>query len=111
MIFTAIGFFSLAALLGMFLISYVLQNKETPKAVVFIHGGLAGTGIILLLVYSFLRSPSPLASLILFILAAFGGFLMVFRDLTGKSVPKSLAIIHGTTAIIGFVLLLIFALT
>ncbi len=109
MLYTAIACFSLAIILGMLLISYVLADKNTPKAVVFTHGSLAAIGIVLLIVYAFIHHPSPIISIILFILAAMGGFLMVYRDLTGHPVPKWLAVGHGLTAIIAFVFLLVFA--
>jgi len=48
-------------------------------------------------------------SLVLFVLAASGGFLMGFRDLLGKKVPKWLALGHGFLAITGFVFLLFYA--
>lgn len=108
MLLTAIGFFALAVILGMILISYVLTNRNTPKGIAFTHGPIAAVGIILLIGYAFFHHPSPWISIILFILAAFGGFLLIYRDITGKSVPKWLAILHGLTAITGFVLLLIF---
>lgn len=108
-IYVAIGFFALAALLGMYLLSFVLRGKETPKAVVFTHGPLAAIGIVLLIVYIFKGGPNPWESLILFVLAALGGAYMLFRDLTGKPIPKILAIGHGLLAVTGFVLLLVFA--
>lgn len=110
MLLTAIGFFSLAAFLGMILISYVLTNKNTPKGIAFTHGFIAAIGIILLIVYAFFHHPSPLISITLFILAAFGGFILIYRDIMGKSVPKWLAILHGLTALTGFVFLLIFTI-
>ncbi len=110
MIYTAIAFFSLAALLGMFLLGFVLKGKETPKAVVFSHGPLAAIGLILLIVYTFSHSPGPIESLVLFILAATGGVVMVYRDITGKKVPKWLAIVHGLLAVAGFIFLIIFAM-
>ncbi len=109
MIYTAIALFSLAALLGMFLLGFVLKGKETPKAVVFTHGPLAAAGLILLIVYAFSESPGPLESIILFTIAALGGFVMLYRDITGKGIPKWLAIAHGLLAVSGFVFLLIFA--
>ena len=108
MLYTAIAFFSLAALLGMFLLSYVLQDKETPKAVAFAHGAMAATGVILLITYSFYRSPTPMISLILFVMAALGGLFLIFTDLTGKPIPKWMALGHGLTAITGYIFLLVF---
>ena len=108
-IYASIGFFALTALLGMYLLSFVLRGKETPKAVVFTHGPLAAIGIILLIVYLLKDGPDPWESLTLFVLAALGGAYMVFRDLTGRPFPKLLAIGHGLLAVTGFVLLLVFA--
>lgn len=110
MLWTAISIFALTAILGMTLISYVLQNKPTPKALAFIHGPFGAIGILLLIIYAFYRSPSPLESIIIFIIAAFMGFILIFRDLTGRSIPKWLAVLHGLTAVTGFVFLLFFAL-
>ncbi|HEX9981433.1 MAG TPA: hypothetical protein VGB50_12810 [Flavobacterium sp.] len=110
MITTAIALFSLAALLGMFLLTFVLKGRETPKAVVFTHGPLAAAGLILLIIYAFREEPRPIESIVLFTMAATGGFVMVFRDLTGRKIPKWLAVVHGTLAVAGFVFLLVFAM-
>jgi hypothetical protein len=87
----------------------VLKGKETPKAVTFTHGPLAGIGLILLILYAFRHSPAPIGSLILFIIAAAGGFALIARDLTSSSVPKWLALVHGLVAVAGFIMLLKFA--
>jgi hypothetical protein len=108
-IYIAIGFFALAALLGMYLLSFVLRGKETPKAIVFTHGPVAAIGIILLVVYLFKGGPDPWESLVLFVLAAMGGLYMISRDLTGRPIPRWLAVVHGLLAVTGFVLLLVFA--
>lgn len=108
MIIFAIIVFALAALLGLYLLSYVLTNKNTPKGVAMIHGGIAFTGILILIIYSLLYQ-SPLASLVVFILTALGGFTLFYLDITGKKIPKILAVGHGSLAILGFILLVIFA--
>ena len=108
MLMTAIFIFSLAAILGIYLLTFILQNKHTPKGVVFIHGPLAATGLIILIIYAILHSPSPMVSIVLFVLAALGGIILIGRDITGKSIPKWLAVGHGLTAIAGFVCLIIF---
>lgn len=107
-LYITIGLFSLAALLGLILISYVLRSKETPKAAVFAHGVMAAAGLVLLLLYVLDNGPGPWESLILFVLAATGGFYMFYRDLTGRPIPKWLAVGHGLLAVTGFVLLLVF---
>lgn len=111
MIYTVITLFALAAILGMVLLTFVLQGKETPKGVVFSHGSLAVAGLILLIIYAFKESPSPIEAIISFVIAASAGLVMVIRDLSGKTVPKWLAIIHGLIAVTGFIFLLVFAFT
>lgn len=108
MIYTAIAFFALAAILGMILLSFVLKGKETPKGVVFTHGPLAAIGLVLLIIYT-IDNPGPTESVVLFIIAALGGVVLVIRDLSGKSIPKWLAVAHGLIAVTGFIFLLVFA--
>ena len=108
MLYTTIALFALAALLGMYLISFVLQGKETPKSVAFTHGGFAAAALLLLIYYT-VKEAGPVESVILFVIAALGGFVMIARDLSGKSIPKWLAVIHGLVAVTGFVFLLVHA--
>lgn len=111
MLITAILIFALTALLGLYLLSFVLRKKDTPKGVAFTHGPLGAIGIVILLIYSVLYTPKPIVSLIIFIIAALGGFVLIYRDLTGKTLPRWLAITHGSIAVIGFLTLLVFAFT
>jgi hypothetical protein len=110
MLITAVSFFTLAVILGMSLLSYVLRRKNTPKGLAFTHGGLAGVGITLLIIYSFYHTPTPMESLALLIIAAMGGFVLIYKDLTGKPIPKLFAIGHGIIAISGLILLCFFSL-
>lgn len=111
MLYSALGCFGLAAVLGLYLLTCVLTGKYPIKIVAMIHGLLAITGIGLLSTYSYFYSPSPKTSLVLFIFAALGGITMFFKDLTGKPLPKYLALGHGATAIIALILLVVFILT
>ena len=98
--------FLLTAILGITLISYVLLNKNTPKGLAIIHAGFAATALVLLIIYAFFRAPTPIESIVLFVIAALLGFILFYKDLTKRKPPKVLAIIHGCTAILGFVFLL-----
>ena len=106
MSFLIISLFALTALIGMFLLSYVLIGKNTPKGVAIIHGFFGAVGIMLLLILSF-SHHILFASLIIFILAAFGGLYLFSLDMSGKKIPKIFAIGHGLTAITGFIVLLV----
>lgn len=107
-LFAIIGLFAVGALIGVYLLTLVLQNKETSKLIAFVHGAFVASALVMLLIYVVNHIPSPIESLIFFILAALGGFILIYRDLTGKSIPKWLAVAHGLIAITGFVLLIIF---
>ena len=107
MILISLILFLFAALLGIFLLSYLLRNKNTPKGVALIHGFIAAAGLVLLIISAFSYHP-PLTSIFLFFAAAMGGFILMYRDLTGKTLPKWLALGHGSIALLGFVVLLIF---
>lgn len=108
MIISAIAVFALAAILGMVLLSYVLNNKETPKGVAFIHGPFAAAGLVLLIIYAFKNSPAPVESIVIFTIAALGGMILITRDLIGKSIPKWFAVLHGSLAVVGFIFLILY---
>ena len=110
MLYTIIALFALAAILGATLLSFVLRNKNTPKSLTIIHGLFAATALVFLITYTFGNKPGPVESTILFVIAALGGFIMVTRDLSGKSIPKWLAVAHGLLAVTGFIFLLVFAI-
>ena len=103
-----ITLFFLGALGGAYLLTRVLRNKETPKLVALVHGAIGATALALLIVYNF-RHPGFIAAIALFVVAATGGFVLVARDLTGKPLPKWLALAHGLIAVSGFVVLLVLA--
>ncbi len=109
MLTTAIVLFALAASGGITLLTFVLRARQTPRALALIHGLFAA--VALLLVILFVASgvtPSPVASMTVFIVAALGGFTLFSIDLMKKKLPKWLAVLHGLIAVLGFILLLIF---
>lgn len=108
-LYAIIGLFALGAIIGMYLLALVLQNKETPKAVALIHGAFVVVALIMLIVYITKNTPGPVESLVLFIIAAAGGLVVGYRDFTGKKIPKWLAVAHGLIAVTGFIFLLAFA--
>lgn len=108
-IYIAITVFGLTAILGMYLLSLILRKKETPKGAAIMHGLFAVVGLVLLVIYCIRTKPGPWESVIAFSVAAFGGFILGYRDITGKNIPKWLGVVHGLTAITGFAALLVFA--
>ena len=110
MLYVSIAIFALAAVAGLTILIHWLKKKNAPRAVVYTHGLLAATALVLLAVFSY-NNPDdfPKYSLIFFVLAALGGFYMFARDMKGKSSPMAIAGIHALLAVGGFVMLLIFA--
>jgi tryptophan-rich sensory protein len=108
MIYAIIAAFGVAAILGITILGRLLSAGATPKPVVYAHGIFAATGLVLLIVYIVNHAQrSPKTSLILFILAALGGFYLFFRDMSKKKIPIGVAVVHALLAVIAFVILLI----
>lgn len=110
MLNTTIVLFALAAVFGLLLLLKVLKGESTSKVIVFIHGALSATGLGLLIVYVINNyEGGPILSLGLFIVAALGGFVLFVLDLSKKTIPKVLALVHAGAAVVAFLLLLMFA--
>ncbi|MEX2231021.1 MAG: hypothetical protein WD824_02585 [Cyclobacteriaceae bacterium] len=110
LIYVTIIVFALAAVFGLTILVKWLTKKDVSRAVVYTHGVFAALGLVLLIVFAMQnRDNYPNIALILFIIAALGGFYMFFRDLQKKMSPYSIAFVHALLAVAGFVALLIFA--
>src|SRR3990167_9966500 len=107
MLIAAAVLFLLAAFFGMWLASYVLTDRETPKGLAIIHGPLAVAGFICLVIGTIAQPSTPLIiSIIIFSIAAIGGVTLIGIDLFGKRIPKLFALAHGLAAVTGYVFLL-----
>ena len=109
LIYTAIVLFAIAAMIGLYLISFVLQKKETPKGIVITHGLFAATALVLVIVHTVNTGADLVQVIALFVVAALGGIIMFARDIMGKSIPNALAVVHGLLAVTAFVFLLVYA--
>ena len=109
MLYITIALFAIAAVVGLFLLKDWLSKRTPSRVAVYIHGGIAATGLVLLLIYS-LQHPSnyPKVSILLFIVAAIGGFYLFYTDLNKKLAPVGIALIHALVAVGAFVTLLLF---
>src|SRR5436853_7799018 len=100
MLYAIVGIFAVAAVLGLVIASAIVSKKpETPKAAVYGHGALAATALVLLIVYMY-NNPEhyPQWSLILFVVAAIGGFILFANDMRKKPGPILLVVIHALVA-------------
>ncbi len=106
--YTIIALFAVAAVVGLTMLFKILKGENPPRMSAIIHGALAAIALVLLIL-EFIDGGTELgAALIVLVIAALGGFFLFFKDLGGKQIPKSVALIHASAAVIG-VLLLIFA--
>jgi hypothetical protein len=111
MIAVAITLFAFAAVFGLIVLIAILKNMATPKPVVVIHGSLGGIGLLVALTYLAIGNITPLyiASICLLLVAITIGFVVFGFDISGKRIPKSLAILHPLLAVAGVIILIIYA--
>ena len=108
-----IAIFAIAAVVGLTMAIAVFQGKLPPVPSAILHGVLAATALVLLLVAVFVKGAAgpALWALCFFLVAALGGFGLAFGFHARKrSLPKGLVAGHATLAVIGFLLLLAGAL-
>ena len=109
MMYVSIAAFALAAIFGLTILLKWFGNSDAPRAVIYTHGILAATGLVLLLVAAIKdQAHAPMISIVLFTIAAVAGFYMFFRDIIKKKRTLFLAFIHGVVAVAGFITLLFF---
>lgn len=106
MITTAVALIIVAALMGAYLLWHVLRGKATPKGIAFIHGPVAAAGLVLLVIGALSGNRMLWIPVILFVIAAGGGVWLILTDLSGTGPSKVLAMLHGTIAVAGFLVLL-----
>lgn len=107
-LYAIIGLFAIGALVGMYLLALVLQNKETPKFVAFIHAAFVVAALIMLIYYTVDTRPGPVEAVVLFVMAALGGVVLIYKDVSKQPIPRWLALGHGLIALTGFVFLLMY---
>ncbi len=112
MLLTAIILFLIAAGFGAVVLVSILQDKPTPKLFVYTHGSIAAIALLIVIYYVLEHlDHAPITSLILFLIAAVGGFSLFFIDFKGKKIPKWLALVHPLIAICGVLALAVFVLS
>lgn len=110
MLYVILGVFVLAALGGLYMFTYVAQDRQPPKPVAVLHGLGALTGVGLLVFYIVGPGPDPISALVMFIMAALAGLSLAFRHFNGSSLPVWAATGHGLLAVSGLAFLLLHAL-
>jgi len=112
MIQLALGLFALAAIAGAALATLHLRGRVPPWALTVLHGLLATSGLLTLIVevsgYSTVGWLHGIVAM--FVLAALGGILVVSFHIRKRRPPPPLILVHGTGAVTTFVLLLLYVM-
>lgn len=109
MLLLSVILFAVAALGGLVLGGLGLRRKDLPMWLSIVHGIVAAAGLITLILVVLQGNAGLLLilSLILFLIAALGGFVLFSYHLRQKPHPKGLIVVHALVAVIAFVFLLI----
>jgi glucose uptake protein GlcU len=105
----AVILFALAAIIGLTMAVGHFRGKTPPKAgLAILHGLLAVTGVILLLlgIQEIGFGTAHTWALVLFVVAALGGLLLVYHHMKQRPLPNAVVVIHGLVAVVAFLVLL-----
>lgn len=106
----ALVLFAVAAVGGLVLAVMRFKGKPyPPMGLALVHGAVAAAGLVTLLVgvAGGSASGSAKTALILFVIAALGGFGLFFHHVRKVALPIWLVVIHAAVAVIAFLLLLV----
>ena len=101
--------FAIAAIGGLALVYLKFSGQVIPMSLALVHGLFAAAGLVALIVNVYRNTAINMMniSLALFVIVAIGGFILFSFYVRKKELPNALIAIHGSGAIISFVLLLI----
>jgi len=109
----ALVLFAIAAVGGLVIAVMRFKGKPyPPMGLALVHGAVAAAGLVTLiaLVVQSQHASGATTALVLFVVAALGGFALFFHHLRKVALPKWLVVVHALVAVTGFILLLAAAL-
>ena len=107
---TALVLFGIAAVGGLTMAVQRFRGApHPPLPLALVHGALAATGLVVLILAVTGGGAVSLAkaALVVFLIAALGGFFLISQHLTKKLLPKPVVVVHALVAVTGFILLLV----
>lgn len=112
MLLTAIAIFTVAALGGLILASFVLRDKLAPWVISMLHAALGACGLatMVFLILEGTYGQQLLISFAFLLLAALGGFFLASFHMRDKVPPKAIVFLHAGLAVVGFLILVSLAL-
>ena len=104
--------FGIAALGGLVLATIHFRNRPLPMSLALIHGVVAATALVILLIFALGAAGTGLAKAALagFVIAALGGFFLFSFHVRQRRLPSAVVVIHALVAVASFVVLLIGAM-
>lgn len=102
----AIVLFAAAAIGGIVLAILRFQGKTLPTPLALVHGAAAAAGLVALIYAVFASRLEAKVPLVLFVIAALGGFALFSFQLRRKAIPIPVMLVHAVVAVVAFVLLL-----
>jgi hypothetical protein len=107
LVIISIVLFALAALGGITIVVLYKRGKLLlPLALV--HGAFAASGLVVLMIAAAQGQTTTVGNvaLALFVVAALGGFYLIYSHLTKRNLPQAVIGIHAAVAVTSFLLLL-----
>ncbi len=107
---TALILFAIAAVGGLILAVIRFRGQPYPPlGLAIVHGLFAAAGLVALIAgVAQGHAPSRATiALIIFLVAALGGFVLFFTHLRKAALPIGLVVVHALAAVVAFVILLI----
>lgn len=105
MLIYALALFAVAAVIGIIMANIHFGGKNPPLPMALLHGLFAASGLGVLILALLQGGDVQLVSLVLFVVAALGGFLLFSFHLRQKRLPSPVVIIHAAVAVIAFLIL------
>lgn len=109
LLYASITLFVFAVVAGVTILVTWLNKKNASRAVVYTHGLLAVSGLLVLVYYAFTHPDQyPRLSVILYGVTALGGIYLFATARPDKAKPIPVAIIHGLLAVVSSATLLFY---
>lgn len=104
--------FGVAALGGIALAVMHFRNRPLSMPLALIHGAVAATALVILLILALGATGTGLAkaALVGFVIAALGGFFLFSFHVRKMRLPSTVVVIHALVAVASFVALLMVAM-
>lgn len=109
MLYASIALFALAAVAGITILITWLNKKNASPTVVYTHGLLAVSGLLVLLYYAFTHPQGyPKLAIGLFIATALGGIYLFATSRPDREKPLPVAGLHALLAVSSLIALLVY---